>query len=429
MTRLFRNILFLSLFLIVCSCHKDELEKEVRGSKAVLFYMVSENSLDPFLELDVNELLAAKSKLADDEEVILYIDNCDMPAIYKITNKTQEDSLVSLVPEYRYAEDFNSCSGESLKQFFEYVKANHPADSYGIVFWSHGFGWIPSSFDGDSQRFSKRRHAFGIDNGKNTTESKPDVGNQMSISELRDALASFGRQFDYIFFDCCFMQCIEVAYELREETKYIIGSPAEIPGPGADYTVMLPELFARSNYQIAIPDAYYKTYKDGLKVDSYNSYGVLISSIDCSQLQNLAAATADIVSKHSDELQNMDYSKVQNYLDYEGCRYRGRFPDFYDMNGIMMKLLPEDEYREWKTSFDSAVIYANTTGYWITNYPWVNTQNVDRSQFGGVSMYVPLKKYSEGYYASSNEFFVQGYFSSWWARVIYGRRQNSVMHR
>lgn len=421
MKYLFHNILFLSLLLIVCSCHKDELENEARYSKAVLFYMVSENSLDPFLKLDINELLVAKSTLADDEEVVLYVDNCDTPAIYKITKETIGEELDQLVPEYRYAEDFNSCSGESLRQFYDYVKANCPAKSYGMVFWSHGDGWLPSSFDGDSQNFSKRRRAFGIDNGKNISASKSDVGNQMSISELRDALASFGRQFDYIFFDCCFMQCIEVAYELRDVAKYIIGSPAEIPGPGADYTAMLPEFLAKSNYQITIPDAYYKTYKDGVKAGWTDSYGVLISSIDCSQLQNFAAATSDILAKHRDELLNMDYSNVQNYFDYDNCRPKAKFPDFYDMNGIMMKLLPEDEYRRWKTSFDSAVIYANTTGFWLTIYPWVNTQNVDCSQFGGVSMYVPLEKYSKGFYASSNEFFVHGYFASQWAKVLYDR--------
>lgn len=390
-----------------------------RCGKAVLFYMVAENSLDSFLRLDVNELLAAKCALADDEEVVLFVDNCDIPAIYRITNTTKEERFEQLVPVYRYAKDFNSCSGEALKGFYDYVKAKYPADSYGMVFWSHGYGWTPSSFEGDSHSFSKRRRSFGVDNGKNISNS--DVGNQMSISELRDALASFGRQFDYIFFDCCFMQCIEVAYELRDVTKYIIGSPAEIPGPGADYTAMLPEFLAKSNYQITIPDAYYKTYKDGVKADWTNSYGVLISSIDCSQLQNFAAATNVILAKHRDELLNMDYSNVQNYFDYDNCRHSAKFPDFYDMNGIMMKLLPEDEYRKWKTSFDSAVIYANTTGFWVTIYPWVNTQNVDCSQFGGVSMYVPLEKYSQDFFASANKFFVQGYFDSQWAKVLYDR--------
>lgn len=417
MKNLFRCILFMSLFLFVCSCRKDDVEKEMKYSKAVLFYMVSENSLDSFLSLDVNEILAAKSKLADDEEIILYVDNCEIPAIYKITNKTQGEKFSQLVPEYKYAEDFNSCSGESLKGFYDYVKAHYPADNYGMVFWSHGQGWLPSSFEGDSQNFSKRRRSFGIDNGKNS--SKLDKGNQMCISELRDALSSFGRQFDYIFFDCCFMQCIEVAYELRDVTKYIIGSPAEIPGPGADYITLLPELFAKSNYQITIPDTYYKAYKDGVKVDMQNSYGVLISSIDCSQLQNFAVATEKVVAKHRDELLNMDYSKVQNYFNYENCRHIAKFPDFYDMNGIMMKLLPEDEYQNWKKSFDSAVIYANTSGFWITIYPFVMTQYVDRSQFGGVSMYVPLEKYSKGYYASANEFFVQGYFASNWAKILW----------
>lgn len=414
--KLFRNILFLSLLLIVSSCHKDNIEVQ-KISKAVLFYMVSENSLDEgkFVNYDIIEILDAKSKLADDEEVILYVDNCGLPAIYKITNKTEGSKFEDLIPEYKYAEDFNSCSGESLKGFLDYVKEHYPADSYGMVFWSHGSGWIPSSYEGDSQHFSKRRPAFGIDNGKNTNS---DIGNQMSISELNNALLSFGRQFDYLMFDCCFMQCIESSYELRGVAKYLIGSPAEIPGPGADYTALIPELFSKSNYQITIPDTYYKTYARGVVAASL-TYGVLISSIDCSQLQNLAVATKEVVAKHGDELLKMDYSAVLDYFYYDRYRNLAKFPDFYDMNGIMKTLLAEDEYLKWKASFDAAVIYSKSTDTWITIYPYAMERYVDHSQFGGVNMYVPLEKYSQGYYAPSNQFFAQGYFASSWAKMLW----------
>lgn len=411
------RILFLLLcsFLFLTSCNHDEEKKEQVKKRVVMFYIVSENSLLGFDTRDIDELLASKSLLHDDEEVVIYLDNDKFPAIYSITNKTVGERLSQITPEYEYATDQNSSSGVALSEFIGYVKSKHKAQSYGIVLWSHGTGWIPSDSSIDSQTFSKKR-SFGIDNGNNTNK---DSGNKMAITELHGALKSLGMKFDFIFFDCCFMQSIEVAYELRDVTKYIIASPAEIPGPGADYEVMLPQFFANSNYQITIPNAYYTSYKEGVKGDPENTYGVLISSIDCSQLENFAAVTSDIVAKHRDELLNMDYREVQNYFIYYNCRHKAMLPDFYDMNGIMMKLLPEDEYRKWKTSFDSAVIYANTSGFWVTSYPYTMTRYVDRSQFGGVSMYVPLEKYSNNFfYASSNEFFVHGYYASQWAKVL-----------
>ena len=39
------------------------------------------------------------------------------------------------------------------------------------------------------------------------------------------------------------MMTAEVGYELRDVTSYLIGSPSEIPGYGAPYDVIIPQLF------------------------------------------------------------------------------------------------------------------------------------------------------------------------------------------
>ena len=43
------------------------------------------------------------------------------------------------------------------------------------------------------------------------------------------------------------MQSVEVAYELRDCSEYFIGSPTEIPGPGAPYKAVVPEMFTETN--------------------------------------------------------------------------------------------------------------------------------------------------------------------------------------
>ena len=51
--------------------------------------------------------------------------------------------------------------------------------------------------------------------------------------------------FRFIMFDACFMQSVEVAYELRDCCDYYIGFPAENPGPGAAYDRMFPFIFQK----------------------------------------------------------------------------------------------------------------------------------------------------------------------------------------
>lgn len=54
------------------------------------------------------------------------------------------------------------------------------------------------------------------------------------------------------------MQAVEVAYELRDYTDYCIGSPTEIPGPGASYDAVVPAMFSAENAAVNIAKAYYE---------------------------------------------------------------------------------------------------------------------------------------------------------------------------
>lgn len=102
---------------------------------------------------------------------------------------------------------------EVLKRAF----TEYPAESYGLVLWSHGEGWMQSfasckaSFYPLGRRGHYRRHY---------------------LFEYIRYCRHIKRipRFDFILFDACFGQTVEVAYELRNCTDYVIGSPTEIPG-------------------------------------------------------------------------------------------------------------------------------------------------------------------------------------------------------
>ena len=50
------------------------------------------------------------------------------------------------------------------------------------------------------------------------------------------------------------MQSVEVVYQLRNRADYFIGSPTEIPGPGAPYEVVVPALFAVNSPAVCIAE-------------------------------------------------------------------------------------------------------------------------------------------------------------------------------
>jgi hypothetical protein len=90
---------------------------------------------------------------------------------------------------------------------------------------------------------------------------------------IPDMASVFSRypKFEYILYDACFMQTVEVVYELRAAAKYIIGSPAELPGRGAPYKQLMPALFLHdSEHKIA--EAIVNAYGS-----YYNSYYTLSS--------------------------------------------------------------------------------------------------------------------------------------------------------
>ena len=59
-----------------------------------------------------------------------------------------------------------------------------------------------------------------------------DGNNYMDIADLHAAL-QVAPDLDFLFFDACFMEAVEVAYALARLRNYLISSPTEIPGPGA----------------------------------------------------------------------------------------------------------------------------------------------------------------------------------------------------
>jgi hypothetical protein len=84
-----------------------------------------------------------------------------------------------------------------------------------------------------SKLFSQKNFSLGQD------ESHGNDG--LTLFELKDALQEFS-QIELIIFDACLMASIEVVYELRHLSRYIMASQGYLPASGLNYTILLESL-------------------------------------------------------------------------------------------------------------------------------------------------------------------------------------------
>lgn len=411
-----KTLLLSALLVSFASCKDKKIDTDPQKpvvehygtthGRTIIMYMVAENSLSGYHTQDINEILKSKIYIGPKDRVVVYLDDTDLPCIYAINYATEGESIGQLKPVKSYDKDVNSCNPQVLTDFIKYATSNYPAPSYALVLWSHASGWVPAS------RQYVQKRSFGIDNGKNTTR---DNGIGMEILQLDSALTAADTHFDFILSDACFMQNIEVAYQLREHTETYIGSAAEIPAPGAPYDVLMPYIFADSLDARGLARQIVQKYVDTYRRD--NQYGALLTAIDCDRLAGFAQFMASLMPVYRDRLITMDYDGVLDYFKY-GVWSSSAIPysDFYDIRGIMRRALMAeagDVYDEWEREFKKIIVESQCTDWWYSTFNKRNN-TCDLAQYSGISMHVPLAKYKQ-----KNEPFVLTFPEYEWAKTVW----------
>lgn len=342
-------------------------QPRAEAERTVIVYMAADNTLNSAVGKDTAEMVEGKDLIPEDVNFIIFLDRKQQkPAIYELSRK----SGMQLWKQYE--EELCTTDSLTMLEVLREIEYNFPARHYGITFWSHASGWT-------SEQKSSRRNTFGQDETPGTSTSGKF---EMEIPVLRDVLAQLPK-FDYIFFDACFMQCIEVAYELRNVTNYMVGSPAEIPGPGAPYNKVVEALCKGDAKGIV------QGYDSGYPIGIYT--GVLLSCIDCSKLEELAEITGRLLTPYyigRPEPLTMDF---QAY-----CSDLTKYTYYFDMCTTMCRMLTNEDYLAWRELFYEAVPLRtfSSTLTWFANL--CNDPRIkDPNCYGGVSMFVPMMKYND----------------------------------
>lgn len=379
-----------STTLVGCKSDKDEVEQTNKSLRTVLIYIAGENNLSSYAPIQLNQIKIGSNNLGQNN-LLVYVDQAkpkELPYLAKVANGQLVDS-VSIADMKISSSDVYSGDPKVMKEVLKYAFEHYPAENndYGLVLWGHADGWM---IERDSIVYSgnARKLAYGGDTGNNIAGAT--MKRWLNIPTMKTVINSLGYPLTFIFADCCNFMCLESLYELKECAKYIIGSPAEIPGCGAPYEKVVPAMFSRNaDFYKQIVDAYYAQTVDGQKCP--------LTAVQSSGMPAVAEATSNLLQAIVSNIPGWDAAALENhyldmknrvyYYDTDKCAMYDA-QDFLKSYSTMYAL--EGEFNEWKKAVDNAIVYRKYAERWVTNYHVIFSEFTNSEENTcGLSMFVP----------------------------------------
>ena len=250
----------------------------------IMVYLAGDNNLDGAGVVDLQEMKAVGSSA--DVNVIAQFDRAGAGQqtrryYLRKASTLEQDGVASLG-------ETNTGDPTVLENFANWGIANYPAEHYMLVLWNHGAGW-------DDTNVYRTAHALNLDierKGKpvlrsanaNVAASVMTTQQARQISEKRFHRALFrttienamhsraiafddnaqdfldnvetkrvmsaikktlGQKLDVLGMDACLMSMAEVAYQVRDDVAFTVGSEQTEPEAGWPYDTILAELVAK----------------------------------------------------------------------------------------------------------------------------------------------------------------------------------------
>ena len=343
-------ILFLQLaaFILFASCSAEDPDPApqppVIETNTIFVYMPWSGSTkkDPGLYSffltniqDIKSAIVNQGGLGNKKLMIFISTKVDKGALINVQYKNGSciDDTVAIYDNTQ--PDLRLNTAEWITTLLKRVKQEAPANHYSMIVGCHGMGWIPAK---PSTRINRPAVSpFGLN--QNAGKAGPPTrwlgGNayQTNISDFDKGIEDSGiGKFQYILFDDCNMTGIEVAYELRNATNHIIGSPTEIMAYGMPYKFLWSELSKVNPDYHSICTNFINFYSNYKYEGTPYPYGT-ISVIDCSQVEDMVDIMKEINASSS--LSTITESNIQSMDGYTPSI-------FYDMGDYVRKLVQNE---------------------------------------------------------------------------------------
>ena len=358
------------------------------GQTVFMFFPWSNSLLSDFRRTveDMQTVVAQRSM--KDERVMVFMATSEREAVLFELKKQNGRCLTDTLRRYS---DRPFTSRQWLTSLFSEVMTLAPASRYGMVVGCHGLAWVPVQGQRNAQkRLGSQERIDEEDNlykeEKIDKEGEPNdlmhfevqgpvttrfIGGtypetQIETTDLADAMADAGLHTEYILFDACYMSSVEVAYELKDVTHYLIASPTEVISYGFPYITMGKHLLGTPNYK-GIADSFISFYSS-----YYLPYGT-VAVTDCTQLDALAAIAQQINA--ADAEQNIP-NGVQIMDGYSPTL-------FYDLGHLMsLKDAGTVLTAAFAEQLDKTVPYKGHTGQYFTT---LKDAPVDIKHYSGLN--------------------------------------------
>ncbi|MFZ4508690.1 MAG: clostripain-related cysteine peptidase [Fimbriimonas sp.] len=246
----------------------------------VLVYLNAANDLSLFDEANVNQM----ENVANNPDVRFVVQwkqaagSWDSNPTFQGTRRylvkpdTSSSIASELISDMGNSVDMGQSS--TLLDFLNWGRTYYPAERYCVVIWNHGNGW-------------RRGVSDLIGRGVSYDDQ---TGNSIQTWQLAQGLGSF--KWDIVAWDASLMQMMEVAYEIKDQAKYVVGSEESPPGEGYPYDA----IFGRfSDNPTTSTRDLTKSFVDGMVGDPrYTARKITQSVVDTSKLGPLATALGNL---------------------------------------------------------------------------------------------------------------------------------------
>lgn len=289
------------------------------------------------------------------QKLLLYLTDTDSTTclleLQQVQNKKKR--LLAWRKVKEYARQQTSTAPAVMKRVISDALSVYPDADYSLIFWGHGTAWTPGFSDHETRNGNLAEvpavYGYGGEYGK---------GNEWQWAEITDiANAIPDGAFKTIWFDCCYMSSIEVAYQLRHKTQMYVAYPTEVWDEGLNYNEVLPYIMRKNQDLVGGAAEFYSYYND-------KSDAVTVSVMDMNRIEAVAQATRALMQQYPDEI-----GKVTGVSNYR----RGGTYGYYDM---MQLLKLKDQGELWQGVQDSMnrfVVYHAESSKDFNNRQWVQT--------------------------------------------------------
>jgi hypothetical protein len=311
------------LFLVSCDGNGNT---EPIPNRVVLVYLGGDNNLSRETYEKTEALKKGWNPFLQGRLLIYSDPSDDVPKLKEIASVGRSTATETVVKTY---EESSSADPAVFASVINKVKAAYPAHSYGLILFSHASGWLPKA---------------------TLTSPRSIIIDQKDEMELVNFAAAIpNHTFDFIVLEACFTAGIEMAYELKDKTNYILASSAEILSPGFSdiYANVVADLFSPTADLNAFAQKAFE-YFDNQSGD-YRS--ATFSIIRTDKLQ----ALADWVKNAGVDLPENITGTVQHFDRYRSYRL---FFDFFDS---YRQTLTAAQSAELERLIGECVVYRDAT--------------------------------------------------------------------